>query len=405
MPDCHYPLAHEGQVDGSVRIDGDLHLLASRKRGQRLHQFLNFLIETDNVNGNHFIVLEFPPRFALGKYFGFQVLIPNAFCQGFGSEAGGLDIAYSRKGNHSIGTDGYLPVQCGVKYEFYVNLVESVQLVGAKWNTPFGLIDDAERWRKEAGRFQNDLLRSIEKVIADKHLSYIPGSVEWADFDPTATSNAIAMLDFADSLPNGPLHAMLDTYLDGFHRKHRGEMPWNNYTAYEIRIIGAFVRLGKRATANELLEFFLSDRRPREWNQWPEITWRDPRSPGHLGDVPHTWIAAEYLLALASMVAAEREASASLVLASGMPWAWISQENGFSVSNLPTRFGALDFRIIAIGNDSIHVEVGGPLSLPPGGLTIAPPLPPGMRIAGGGVSITVESLPFQAVLQLSGQPR
>jgi hypothetical protein len=48
--------------------------------------------------------------------------------------------------------------------------------------------------------------------------------------------------------------------------------------------------------------------------------------------------------------------------------------------------------------------VGGALSLPPGGLTIAPPLPPGMRIAGGGVSITVESLPFQAILQLSGQP-
>ena len=69
------------------------------------------------------------------------------------------------------------------------------------------------------------------------------------------------------------------------------------------------VRLGKRDEAHELLDFFLSDRRPVEWNQWPEITWRDPRSPGHLGDVPHTWIAAEYLLAVASMVAAEREAS------------------------------------------------------------------------------------------------
>jgi hypothetical protein len=177
-------------------------------------------------------------------------------------------------------------------------------------------------------------------------------------------------------------------------------MPWINYTAYEIRIIGAFVRLGQRDTANELLEFFLSDRRPRAWNQWPEITWKDPRAPGHLGDVPHTWIAAEYLLALTSMVAAEREATDSLVLASGMPWAWISQDNGFSVGNLPTRYGALDFSIIAHGNDSIHVAVGGSLGLPPGGLTIAPPLPPGMRIAGAGVSITVESLPFQATLQL-----
>lgn len=243
-----------------------------------------------------------------------------------------------------------------------------------------GMSADAERWRKEAACFQDDLLRSIDKVIANQKLAYIPGSVEWADFDPTATSNAIAMLDFAGVLPDGPLHAMLDTYLDGFRRKHRGEMQWNNYTAYEIRIIGAFVRLGKRDIVNELLDFFLSDRRPREWNQWPEITWKDPLSPGHLGDVPHTWIAAEYLLALASMVAAERESSASLVLASGMPWAWISEESGFSVSQLPTRYGPLDFRIHATSDELIHVEIDDTITIPPGGLTIVPPLPEGKRI-------------------------
>jgi hypothetical protein len=237
----------------------------------------------------------------------------------------------------------------------------------------FGRPDEAEQWKREAGLFQADLLRSIQRVIADKKLAYIPGSVEWADFDPTATSNAIAMLDFAEVLPSGPLHAMLETYITDFRRKHRGEMPWNNYTAYEIRIIGAFVRLGKRDEANELLDFFLSDRRPLAWNQWPEITWRDPRSPGHLGDVPHTWIAAEYLLALASMVASERESGDSLVLASGMPWAWISEQEGFAVRKLPTRHGALDFNIKADTGGSIHAEIGGNLRVPPGGFIIRPP--------------------------------
>ncbi|MEO5715078.1 MAG: discoidin domain-containing protein [Luteolibacter sp.] len=278
-----------------------------------------------------------------------------------------------------------------------------------------GSSDEANEWQSEATRFQGDLLRSIDKVIADKNLAYIPGSVEWADFDPTATSNAIAMLDFAGSLPPGPLNAMLDTYLAGHHRKHRGEMVWTNYTAYEIRIIGAFVRLGKRDTANELLDFFLSDRRPCEWNQWPEITWRDPRSPGHLGDVPHTWIAAEYLLAVASMVSAEREATDSMVLASGMPWAWISDDDGFAVDNLPTRYGLLDFRIRAVGEGVIRVTIGG-ITLPPGGLTIVPPLPDGKRITSvkcrrgvcanldsSGESVTVTNLPFAADLRLGKQ--
>jgi hypothetical protein len=272
---------------------------------------------------------------------------------------------------------------------------------------------DSSRWQSEAKNFQRDLLESINRVIARKSLAYIPGSVEWADFDPTATSNAIAQLDFADALPGGPLEEMLATYLDGFHRKHRGEMKWNNYTAYEIRIIGAFVRLGKRAEANELLEFFLSDRRPLEWNQWPEITWRDSRSPGHLGDVPHTWIAAEYLLALASMVASEREATDAVVLASGMPWDWISGEAPFAVTGLPTRFGLLDFSIHAPTPERIEIVVGGTLTMPPDGIIIAPPLPTGLKISAGldssgrsltinaaGDSISVTTLPFRATAVL-----
>ncbi|MEO8616682.1 MAG: discoidin domain-containing protein [Luteolibacter sp.] len=327
---------------------------------------------------------------------------------------------YYRTGEHaacfgllpeSASHEGYLahPVHSYWDDFWGVRGLEAAADLATAMNFP----EDAIRWKSEAEHFQSDLLKSIDKVIADKGLAYIPGSVEWADFDPTATSNAIAMLDFAGVLPAEALDAMLETYLDGFRRKHRGEMQWNNYTAYEIRIIGAFVRLGKRDEANELLNFFLSDRRPLEWNQWPEITWRDPRSPGHLGDVPHTWIAAEYLLAVASMVACEREATSSLVLATGMPWEWISSENGFAVKNLPTRYGPLDFKIRADGTSTIHVEVGGSLTMPPGGLTIAPPLPASRRIVlateargsaapvtPSGEAITVGMIPFQAVLYL-----
>ncbi len=240
-----------------------------------------------------------------------------------------------------------------------------------------GYKEEMARWRNEAGRFQDDLLRSLNKVIREKNLNYIPGSIEWADFDPSATANAIALLDFADVLPADALHATLDAYLTGHRGRHGGGVPWNNYSAYEIRLIGAFVRLEKREVSQELLEFFLSDRRPCEWNQWPEISWFDPRSPGHLGDVPHTWIAAEYILSLTSMVADEREASSALVLAPGMPWNWISEGEGFSVSQLPTRYGLLEFHIRASGEYLIHIEITDTITIPPGGLWVIPPLPKG----------------------------
>lgn len=271
----------------------------------------------------------------------------------------------------------------------------------------------AERWHKVAKTFCDDVLRSIEKVIESRELDYIPGSVEWADFDPTATANAIAMLDFADALPQHALNQMMVKYLDGFHRKRSGQMIWKNYSAYEIRIIGALVRMGQRDKAHELLNFFLSDRRPVKWNQWPEITWRDPRAPGHLGDIPHTWIAAEYLLALASMVASERERTDSMVLAAGLSWEWISQENGIAVRGLPTRFGRLNFAIRSSSPNKIEVNVGGEIRLPPGGLSIAPPLPPGqfigrlsnhaataVQIVEDSLTIRVMELPFAATLEL-----
>ncbi len=280
-----------------------------------------------------------------------------------------------------------------------------------------GKHEKAQQWREEAQLFEADVMRSINRVIAEKNLSYIPGSVEWADFDPTATSNAIAMLDFADALPAHPLEKMLETYLDGFHRKHKGDMPWNNYTAYEIRIIGAFLRLGKRDTAQELLEFFLSDRRPCAWNQWPEITWRDPRAPGHLGDIPHTWIAAEYIIALTSMVASERDATNALVLASGLPWKWIAEESGFSVRNLPTQYGILNYKLFATSDDSIFIEIDGSLQIPAGGLLLQPPCPVGRCIIDTNVTegsceidrlfsntLHVLKLPLRARLQLGENP-
>ena len=129
-----------------------------------------------------------------------------------------------------------------------------------------------------------------------------------------------------------------DEYLAGFRRRRRGEIDWNNYTAYEIRILGALVRLGRREDAHELLDFFLSDRRPRVWNQWPEISWRDPRSPGHLGDVPHSWIGAEYVLAVLGMLAYESPGDDSLVLAAGVSEAWLDGD-GVEVAGLPDLVG------------------------------------------------------------------
>lgn len=238
--------------------------------------------------------------------------------------------------------------------------------------TELGHAKDVKHFGSVGTQLQEALRASIRAVISDKKLNYVPGSVEWADFDPTATSNAVTLLQGMADLPATELHAMFDTFIHDFRRKHHGEMPWNNYTAYEIRIIGALVHLGKRVEALELLEFFLSDRRPRRWNQWPEISWKNPRSPGHLGDVPHTWIASEYMLVFASLFAYEREADDALIIGAGIDEKWLRARGGVSVRDLPTWHGSLNLAM-SQEDDALHITISGKLRRPQGGFVVRPP--------------------------------
>jgi len=226
--------------------------------------------------------------------------------------------------------------------------------------------------------FATTLYASIRATIAARHLAYVPGSVEWADFDPTATANAISMLDESANLPRNAVDSMFDEYFKGFRQKHAGEIDWVNYTPYEIRIIGALVRLGQRQRANELLDFFLSDRRRLDWNQWPEIAWRDPTSPGHLGDLPHTWIGAEYVLSLLTMFAFERESDQSLVIAAGLPSEWIDAEGGVQVRALPTWYGTLSFTLERRSH-GLRLAIDDTLRMPPGNIVVRPPIDEPLR--------------------------
>ena len=83
--------------------------------------------------------------------------------------------------------------------------------------------------------------------------------------------------------------------------------------------MGTFVRLGWRQRAQELLDFFFADRRPPGWNQWAEVVGREPRQPRFVGDMPHGWVASDFIRSALDLFAYEREADNALVLAAGLP--------------------------------------------------------------------------------------
>ena len=161
-----------------------------------------------------------------------------------------------------------------------------------------------------------------------------------------------------------------DGYISDWRRRRSGDIEWTNYSPYEIRIIGALVRLGRREAALELLRFFLSDRRPPEWNQWPEIAWKDRRAPAHVGDVPHTWVAAEYVLAVRSLFAYERAADRTLVVAAGLAREWTTGA-GVQVQAMPTLYGPLSFSARTIDERTSRFDIGSGVAAP---IELRPPL-------------------------------
>jgi hypothetical protein len=267
---------------------------------------------------------------------------------------------------------------------------------------------NAARFAALRDAFQRDLLASLERTMNRHGIGYLPASVELGDFDPTATAIAVAPGEEQEHLPRSALQRTFEAYYNHFLGRRDGGIEWQAYTPYEIRIVGAFVRLEQRRPALEALRFFLGDRRPAAWNQWAEVVWKEPRAPHFIGDMPHTWVGSEYLRVLRTLFAFEREADAALVLAAGIPREWVESPQGVTVKRLPTYYGALNYSLRQRAPGEWVLNLAGDVIVPPGQIVVKPPLPRPLRAvtvngktlaAAAGDNVRVGEFPAEVVLR------
>jgi hypothetical protein len=234
-------------------------------------------------------------------------------------------------------------------------------------------------WRDE---FAADLIASIRRARAQHQIDFVPGAAELGDFD--ATSTTIALDPVQAVLPEGWLAATFDRCWRESESRRLGRRDWRDYTPYELRSVGALVRLGQRERAATMLDFFFADQRPPGWNQWAEVVGRLPREPRFLGDLPHAWVASDYIRSALDMLAYEREADQALVIAAGLDLATLRE--GVAVTGLRTRWGSLGYRIAGRNGGGWRVIVDPASNRPPGGWVLAWPgnaPPPTARGADG----------------------
>jgi len=247
-----------------------------------------------------------------------------------------------------------------------------------------GYDGDAGRLAAARDQLRSDLIASLQLTMSHHGIDYLPGCVELGDFDPTSTTVALAPLQIGHWLPARALERTFEAYWERFLARRDGAVPWREYTPYELRAVGAFLRLGWRERAWELLEWFMAHRQPVHWRQWPEIVWRDQRTARFVGDLPHTWVGSDFLRAYLDIFAFEREQDGTLVLAAGVPACWLDSGETVGVTGLRTSYGPLTYSM-ARGGGLIKLRVEAGLGMPPGGVAVAlPGIPPGWEAHANG---------------------
>ena len=238
-----------------------------------------------------------------------------------------------------------------------------------------GRAEAARRLEAQRDEFRADLAASLRACRAPLTGSRIlPGAAELGDFDPTSTTIAHRPAGELHRLPLRPGRSPPSSGTGASSSSGATDAARGRTTRpTRSRTIGTFVRLGWRDRAHQLLEFFLADRRPPAWNQWPEVIGRDARQPRFVGDLPHGWVASDFIRATLDLFAYERDGDHALVLAAGVPPAWL-REGGVTVKALRTPYGPLSYSLRRVGG-TVVLNVSGGSRVPPGGFVLAWPGP------------------------------
>ncbi len=220
-----------------------------------------------------------------------------------------------------------------------------------------------------AADLRKDVVDSIEAAAKYCHVDVIVSCPDYGEEDASGVAILVNPCDEMSYMPQTLLRNTFDAYYEKCRARAEGRVQWSGYTPYESRNMGVFARLGDKDRAQWLMRWFTKDTRPMGWNQWAEVVFQDPRAPVYIGDMPHTWCAAEFVREIRDFFVYEEDRDKSLVFGSGVPEDWL-QGRGIELQDLPTAYGRISLRAVTKGAADVY-RVTGNLKAP-GGIWLVP---------------------------------
>lgn len=231
-----------------------------------------------------------------------------------------------------------------------------------------GKTTEAARLTTQGEAFAGDLKASILATAAHYGQEVVAGAADRGDFDPTSTTMGLTSGAHTDDIPEVLKRQTFERYWTQTLMPRR-QTP-TNYTPYELRNVGAFLRLKQPERARQALTMFFADQAPKAWFQWGEVVTVPYRQPLFIGDLPHGWVESDYLRVALDMFAYERAETAQMVLLSGFDakWAGLGETR---LERLHTPWGTLSLTVTKVGS-SLKINIDSDAA-PPGGYVVDVP--------------------------------
>jgi hypothetical protein len=243
---------------------------------------------------------------------------------------------------------------------------------------------EAKEIAAQHDQFAADIHAAITASVKYWKIDFIPGATSLGDFDATSTTIALDPAGQQDRLDPQLLRRTFARQYERVMARGAPAAAWADYTPYELRNVSALVRLGEPRRANDLLDAYMADRRPAAWNGWAEVVGHDPREVRFIGDMPHAWVASDFIRSALDLFAFEDVGNDRLVLAAGLTPEWLHGP-GVRVQGLGTRWGTLNL-VARADQQGLHLSVSGKAA-PPKGFALRWPLggAPGVAMVDGRV--------------------
>ena len=229
---------------------------------------------------------------------------------------------------------------------------------------------DLVEWMEGQYRSLSDsVYTSMKGAMAKHRIDYIPEYPEGTHFWAASIAAGVSHCGELKNMPQPALEKTFDKYYAQF-------MDWlkpdgvYRFTPEEMPIVETFLYMGHKDRAIEFMRFMLAHQKPAAWYQWPEVVNSDERLPTIFGDMPHTWVSAQYISALTSFFLYEE--GGTLVLAAGIPEEWVMAPGGTGIQGVYSHFGRLGLILQGEG-DRVEVRIVGEVQ-PPDGMVLVSPL-------------------------------